>query len=63
MTTAPQPTWAPTRKVAAAGISGALTTVALMAARFADIEISGEEAAAIVAVAMFGAGWIFEERV
>ena len=56
-----QPTAMPTRKVSAAGMSGALATVVITLAAQWGIDISAEAAAAIVTLAAFAAGYFRRE--
>ena len=58
-----QPTLAPTRKMNAVGMSGALATVVITLAAQWGIEISAEVAAAIVTLAAFAAGYFRRETV
>jgi hypothetical protein len=58
-TTINQPTLAPSRKVSAAGVSGAAVTVVVWAAQAAlHIEIPAVVAAALVLIASFGVAYL-----
>lgn len=64
MTLQDQPTASPTRKVASAGIGGAVSIVLVyLVQSIFNIEIPSEVASAITAIIAFGAGYLVKEEV
>lgn len=63
MTTVDQSTPAPTRKVAATGIAGAISIVLIFVLQAAfNINIPGEVASAITLILSFASGYIVKEE-
>lgn len=60
--TVEQPTAAPTRKVTAAGLGGALTVIIVFVINSLGTEVPGEVASAITTVVTFLAGYFIKER-
>lgn len=59
-----QPTAAPTSKVAAAGIGGAITVVLIyLAQTFFNIDLPAEVGGAVAVIVSFFSGYIVKERV
>ncbi len=57
-----QPTAAPTNKVAAAGVAGALTIVLVYFAGLAGLEVPPEVASAVTALLAFSAGYLVKNK-
>ena len=57
-----QPSRAPTRKVGAAAIAGAVVTLVAAALAQAGIQLSGDVAAALTTLVGLGVGWLVRER-
>lgn len=62
-TTVHQPTPAPSRKVAAGGLAGALTIILVWAVAQFGLEVPGEVASAITVIVSFFTSYFTSERV
>ncbi len=58
-----QPSAAPTTKVSAAGISGALTVVLVYVLGFGGVEVPPEVASALTAIVAFAASYLIKSKV